>query len=131
MLNFCCQMPSAKTTNSQHRTAKPDHQLHRATRQQHRGIMAPNNDPDDPYHHRDMSWGKVSDKAASTLPFVLEMLPARAHLYMQHRKGHWCWTDAEIKSLKHQAGVLHLEWPSIAKVSVLLSRPTCGISSQP
>lgn len=88
--------------------------------------MAPNNDPDDPYHHRDMCWGKVSDTAASILPFVSEMLPARADLYLQHRKGHWCWTDAEIKSLKHKAGVLHLEWPSIAKVSVLLSRPTCG-----
>ncbi|KAG6355313.1 hypothetical protein INS49_003274 [Diaporthe citri] len=52
--------------------------------------MAPNKGPDDPYHHKFHCGGK-------------------------HRKGHWCWTDAEIKSLKHQAGVLHLEWPSIAK----------------
>lgn len=59
------------------------------------------------------------------------MIPARAYLNAQHRKGHWCWTDAEIKSLKHQAGVLHLEWPSIAKVSVLMFRPTFGICSQP
>lgn len=58
------------------------------------------------------------------------MLPARAYFYMQHRKGHWCWTDAEIESLKHQAGVLHLEWPSIAKVSVPMFHPTFRARSQ-
>lgn len=36
------------------------------------------------------------------------------------REGHCNWTDAEVESLKFQADVLHLEWPSIAKVSLLV-----------
>lgn len=35
----------------------------------------------------------------------------------ERRKGHCNWTNAEVESLKFQADVLHLEWPSIAKVS--------------
>lgn len=131
MLNFCRQILSCQVnkqspfdnTTTQHNTTK-------GTRQQHMGIMAPNKDPDDPYHHRQMCWGKVSNNATHILPVCFEMLPARANLYMQHRKGHWCWTDAEIESLKHQAGVLHLEWPSIAKVSVLVFRASIGTRSQ-
>lgn len=36
----------------------------------------------------------------------------------QHSKGHWCWTNAELESLKSQAAQ-NLEWSTIAKVSQL------------
>lgn len=37
---------------------------------------------------------------------------------LQHAKGHWCWTNAEIESLKSQAAQ-NREWSTIAKVSQL------------
>lgn len=96
-------------------------------------MMAPrNNNPDDPHHHEGTCRKKVSDReylCPSSL-FWEPRLPAYAYISLQHRKGHWCWTDAEIESLKHQAGVLHLEWPSIAKVSLLEFNLTIRIPSQ-
>lgn len=94
--------------------------------------MARSKDPKDPYHHKHLCSGGVGVTDTPDLPVCSKICSQHSLTYpcLQHKKGHWCWTDAELKSLQHQAGVLHLDWSIIAKVSILMSHPTFRMCHQ-